>query len=231
MNAVIASMSALPENHPYRVVVPPQPTAPPLRRDDDIRFDTSTPSDWTSSLYQVVGLFVVDLLSPPQLVFEPGWHRHEWGARREHTLSTAQTAALAIRDSSGLDAERLGAIFSVERESFQRWLSGRVTPTVAKQEQLFALQHLFEDLSHRVPDPRAWLLSPGVAEGVTPHKMLCEGRLSGVARLVAQIERPDARRRVVDSEGQVGTTIRGSLRALDDGTPEDEWDDSAGVLP
>ena len=58
---------------------------------------------------------------------------------------TPESAAVAsdVRDLSGLSAGKLGDIFPIERESYQRWISGKNTPSEGNLERLLALRHLF----------------------------------------------------------------------------------------
>src|SRR5206468_424785 len=61
----------------------------------------------------------------------------------EDSPAIPESAAVAreVRDLSGLSAEKLGDIFPIERESYQRWISGKNIPSEGNFERLLALRH------------------------------------------------------------------------------------------
>ncbi len=142
------------------------------------------------------------------------------------STSASAAAAREVRELSGLPAERLGAIFPVERESFQRWVAG-TNPGRANLERLLALRHFLRALRERVADPKTWLISPlSTLEDQTPYDVLRTGGLTSLWTEISGLS-PSAAptERFVDAEGNTGLLVRGSLRADDTPTPAEELDD------
>lgn len=142
---------------------------------------------------------------------------------------TPESAAVAseVRDLSGLSAEKLGDIFPIERESYQRWISGKNTPSEANLERLLALRHYFRAVADRVESPKAWLLSP-LVEGAmsgSPYDLLRAGNLSSaweaLSTLPSRVERHTRRA----SDGSEAVVIEGSVRGRNAPTTADELDD------
>jgi hypothetical protein len=142
---------------------------------------------------------------------------------------TPESAAIAseVRDLSGLSAEKLGDIFPIERESYQRWISGKNTPSEGNLERLLALRHYFRAVADRVDTPKAWLLSP-LAEGVmssSPYDLLRAGDLSAawdaISRLPSRAKRYTRRA----SDGSEVVVIEGSVRGRNAPTGAEELDD------
>lgn len=136
-------------------------------------------------------------------------------------------AAREVRDLSGLSAERLGEIFPVERESYQRWVSGSTTPSPANLERLLALKHFLRELANRVADPNSWLLEP-LAAGTpspTPYEALKTGNLADVWDAIADLPSKATRYTRELADGSVLTVTEGSLRGRDVRTSEEELDD------
>lgn len=140
-----------------------------------------------------------------------------------------ESAAIAreVRDLSGLSAEKLGEIFPIERESYQRWISGKNTPSEGNLERLLALRHFFRTVADRVESPKAWLLTP-LAEGVmsgSPYDLLRAGDFSSswdaISRLPSTAKRYSRRAR----DGSELTVIEGSLRGRNLPTSAEELDD------
>jgi hypothetical protein len=140
-----------------------------------------------------------------------------------------ESAAVAseVRDLSGLSAEKLGEIFPIERESYQRWISGKNTPSEGNLERLLALRHYFRAVADRVDSPKAWLLSPLVegAMSTSPYDLLRSGNLSSaweaLSTLPSRIERHTRRA----SDGSEAVVIEDSVRGRNAPTTADELDD------
>ena len=144
-----------------------------------------------------------------------------------------ETALIAkeVRDLSGLSAARLGDIFPIERETFQRWMSGRITPPSANLERLLALRHFLRELANRTEDPKSVLLSP-LSEGQpsdTLYGLLKSGNLSAAWGAIANMTSTASRYTRETEDGAVLTVTRGSLRGRDVREAEedlgnyDEW--------
>lgn len=141
-------------------------------------------------------------------------------------------AAREVRDLSGLSAERLGLVFGIERETYQRWIAGRITPSSANLERLLALRHFIRELAHRVESPKTWLLSPLSYEGSTPtpYELLKTGNLHALWDLAAgQASRAPRYSRETENEGSL-TVVSGSLRGRDYRATEEELDDYSELL-
>jgi transcriptional regulator with XRE-family HTH domain len=148
---------------------------------------------------------------------------------QDASIALPESALIAkeVRDLSGLSAERLGEIFPVERESFQRWLSGRTTPSPANLERLLTLRHFLRELANRVESAQSWLLTPLVegTSSATPHEMLKAGNVADLWDAVADL--PSKARRYTQraADGSLLTVTEGSLRGRDNRTNEEELDD------
>lgn len=145
---------------------------------------------------------------------------------RNATLESA-TVAREVRRLSGLGAKKLGELFPVERESYQRWVSGDVVPSSANLERLLALRHFFEALAHRVESPKNWLLAPLHEDEFSPsaYETLKAGRLGELWEAIAQLPSRMARRTYVAADGGFATRVEGSLRGRDYRASSDELDD------
>lgn len=142
---------------------------------------------------------------------------------------TPESAAVAseVRDLSGLSAEKLGDIFPIERESYQRWISGKNTPSEGNLERLLALRHYFRAVADRVDTPKAWLLSP-LAEGVmssSPYDLLRSGNLSSAWDALSTLPSRAKRHTRRASDGSEAIVIEGSARGRNAPTTADESDD------
>lgn len=145
----------------------------------------------------------------------------------------APTAILAdeVRQLSGLSTQALGAIFPVVRESYQRWVSGRTTPSEGDLRRLLALRELFHHLRDRVPNVRNWLFTP-IQPGVTPYDLLKEGRISEVWDEAIRLNRQTlstARNREGEFSGVLEGGVRGRWKnaalTLEDADDLSDWDD------
>ena len=140
-----------------------------------------------------------------------------------------ESAAIAseVRDLSGLSAEKLGDIFPIERESYQRWISGKNTPSEGNLERLLALRHYLRAVADRVDSPRAWLLSP-LAEGTmssSPYDLLRSGNLSSAWDALSTLPSRADRHTRRASDGSEAVVIEGSVRGRNAPTTADELDD------
>lgn len=103
---------------------------------------------------------------------------------RSHTVADpvplSADVARTIREVSGLGAERLGDLFPVARETFQRWTSGAGIPSTANLERLLLLRRLLLDIASRTNDVRGWLLTPidERDDHKSPFALLKEGRVT-----------------------------------------------------
>lgn len=140
--------------------------------------------------------------------------------------SASSQAAHELRELSGLSARQLGEIFPVARESFQRWVSGDLSPSAENLQRLMALRHFLRALADRVPDARAWLLTPlpGTQGNETPLDRLARGDMAQLWRAIADFPSRSSPEAVIDAEGDRGVVVRSSLRGTDAPTPEDELD-------
>jgi transcriptional regulator with XRE-family HTH domain len=147
-------------------------------------------------------------------------------AEEETPLPESALVAKEVRNLSGLSAERLGEIFPVERESYQRWISGRTVPSPANLERLLALRHFLRELPNRVPEPKSWLLSP-LGEGTaspTPHQLLKAGNLAELWNALADLPSSAPRYTRQSADGSTLTVTEGSLRGRDLPTSAEELD-------
>lgn len=146
--------------------------------------------------------------------------------------SEAALVAAEVREISGLSAKKLGAIFPVERESFQRWLSGEQTPSEAHLERLLTLRHFLRALEQRVPDPTSWLLAPIHDEQATPsaYEVLRSGNLTDLWAAISALPSSAPRRTYLSEEGGFATVVDGSLRGRDHSAAAEELDDYAGLF-
>lgn len=159
-------------------------------------------------------------------------------AHRDELLFTATppapaTADLAreVRDLSGLSAARLAELFPVERETYQRWITGS-PPSSANEERLLAIRHFLRELTHRVSNVRTWLLAPLVdgADSPSAFEVLKGGRLAELWDAIADLPSTAGRQTYVASDGSTLTELQGSRRGRDLRTPEEELDDYAEWL-
>jgi len=142
-------------------------------------------------------------------------------------LPESALIAREVRDLSGLSAERLGQIFPVERESYQRWVSGKTTPSAANLERLLALRHFLRELANRVQTPKSWLLTPlseGTSSG-TPYEALKRGNLADLWDALAGLPSRARRYTREAADGTTLTVTEGSLRGRDIRTTPEELDD------
>jgi hypothetical protein len=142
---------------------------------------------------------------------------------------TPESAAIAseVRDLSGLSAEKLGDIFPIERESYQRWISGKNTPSEGNLERLLALRHYFRAVADRVDTPKTWLLSP-LAQGVmssSPYDLLRSGNFSSAWDALSTLPSRAKRHTRRASDGSEAVVIEGSVRGRNAPTTADELDD------
>lgn len=156
----------------------------------------------------------------------------EHGTGGEDDLSESAAVAREVRDLSGLGARRLGEIFPVERESYQRWVSGRITPSAENLERLLALRHFMRELANRVPSPKSWLLSPIVegAESPTPYELMKAGNLVDAWAAIADLPSKARRYTREAADGSTLTVTEGSVRGRDLRTSEDEIGDYSDWL-
>ncbi len=149
----------------------------------------------------------------------------------EPELPESALAAREVRELSGLSAGRLGDVFPVHREIFQRWTSGK-PPSAANLERLLALRHFLRALAERVADPNSWLLSP-LDEGAaspTAYEVLKTGNLRALWNAIVDLPSTAKRyTREIPGEGAV-TVVEGSLRGRDYPTTEEELDDYAELF-
>lgn len=147
-------------------------------------------------------------------------------------LPESAVIAREVRDLSGLGARRLGEIFPVERESYQRWVSGRITPSAENLERLLALRHFFRELANRVPSPKSWLLAP-LLEGKaspTPYELIKAGNLADVWAAIEGLPSKARRYTRTAADGSIVTVTEGSVRGRDLRTSEDEMSDYSDWL-
>lgn len=147
---------------------------------------------------------------------------------RDSAIPLPESALIAreVRDLSGLGAQRLGEIFPVERESYQRWVSGKTQPSPANLERLLALRHFLRELANRVPNPKNWILAP-LAEGTsgTRYEALKAGKLSALWDAIAVLPSGAERYTRKAPDGSILTVTDGSLRGRDIRTSPEELED------
>jgi hypothetical protein len=146
-------------------------------------------------------------------------------------LPESAAVAREVRELSGLSAAKLGDVFPVQREIFQRWIAGS-PPSAANLERLLALRHFLRALAARVQDPKTWLLSPLKEDAASPtaYDLLKAGNLAAVWDAIVAL--PSKRKRYtreISGEGAV-TVAEGSLRGRDYRTSEEELDDYAELF-
>jgi transcriptional regulator with XRE-family HTH domain len=147
------------------------------------------------------------------------------------TLPESALVAKEVRDLTGLSAERLGDIFPVERESYQRWISGKTTPSSANLERLLALRHFARALAARVADSKTWLLSPLPSAGSgTAYDTLRGGNLNALWDAIGDLPSSAPRYTRQAADGTVLTVTEGSLRGRDFRTSAEGLDDDADWL-
>jgi len=142
-------------------------------------------------------------------------------------LPESALVAWEVRDLTGLAADKLAELFPVERESYQRWLSGRTRPSSANLERLLAFRHFLRELANRVEDPKIWLLAP-LSEGtssITPYEALKAGNLSAAWDAIADLPSKATRYAREAPDGETLIVTEGSLRGRDLRTSEEELDD------
>ena len=159
-------------------------------------------------------------------VAERAFHRPQ--PRLEEPLPVSAVVARALRDFSGLSAERLGEVFPVARETFQRWVTGTGHPSTANLQRLMLLDRFVRDISSRTDDVKAWLLAPveGRADMRTPYDLIKEGRLTEAWNLARSAG--SARfERYRDAEGNFATRVRGNIAGTleSEGDGHDDFDD------
>ena len=146
-------------------------------------------------------------------------------------LPESAIVAAEVRDLSGLSAAKLGKLFPVERETYQRWMAGKMIPSSANLERLLALRHFLRELAHRVQSPKSWLLSP-LHSGSSPtaYEALRRGNLADLWDAIADL--PSAAFRYTREAADRGTitVIEGSLRGRDYRTSDEELDGYAELL-
>lgn len=153
-------------------------------------------------------------------------------SKSKHPKSEAASVAAEVREISGLSARKLGAIFPVQRESFQRWLNGEQTPSEANLERLLTLRHFLRALAQRVPDPTSWLLSP-LHDGratASAYDVLRSGNLTDLWAAISALPSTAPRRTYVSEEGGFATVVEGSLRGRDYSATAEELDDYAELF-
>jgi len=131
-------------------------------------------------------------------------------------LPESAAVAREVRELSGLSAAKLGDVFPVQREIFQRWIAGS-PPSAANLERLLALRHFLRALADRVQDPKTWLLSPLKEDAASPtaYDLLKAGNLAALwDAIVALPSKPKRYTREIPGEGTV-TVVEGSLRGRD----------------
>lgn len=152
--------------------------------------------------------------------------------KSRRTGSEAASIASEVRVISGLSVRKLAEIFPVERESFQRWLSGEQTPSSANLERLLALRHFLQALAQRVGDPKSWLLAPLYGEQAAPsaYDVLRSGNLTDLWAAISALPGNAPRRTYLSEEGGFATVVEGSLRGRDYRASEEELDDYAELF-
>lgn len=148
----------------------------------------------------------------------------EVGLVEQTQLPESALVAKEVRDLSGLGAQKLGAIFPVERESYQRWISGTIVPSAGNLERLLALRHFLRELANRVEAPKSWLLAP-LAEGVssgTRYEALKAGNLTALWDSIADLPSKTKQYTREMPDGTVLTVKEGSLRGREIRTTPDE---------
>lgn len=146
-------------------------------------------------------------------------------------LPESAAVAREVRELSGLSAVKLGDVFPVQREIFQRWIAGS-PPSAANLERLLALRHFLRALADRVQDPKTWLLSPLKEDAASPtaYDLLKVGNLAVLwDAILALPSKPRRYTREIPGEGVV-TVVEGSLRGRDYRTSEEELDDYAELF-
>jgi hypothetical protein len=142
-------------------------------------------------------------------------------------VSEVRAAASEIREISGLGAEKLGALFPVERESYQRWISGVTEPSAGNLERLYALRHFLRALADRVDNAKHWLLSPlpGSPDGRTAYDTIKAGNLTRLWDAIALLPSRTSSEPILDSDGNYAVRRETSMRAFERPLPEEELDD------
>jgi transcriptional regulator with XRE-family HTH domain len=150
----------------------------------------------------------------------------------EAALPESASVARDVRDLSGLSAREIGAIFPVERETVQRWLSGAIVPSSSNLQRLLTLRHFFRALRSRVDDPKTWLFSP-IEESIdlrTAYEMLSAGNLSALWDAIASIPTTAERKTYLAEDGSFVTVAEGSRRSPDIRVTEEEISDYADMF-
>jgi hypothetical protein len=135
---------------------------------------------------------------------------------------------------SGLSAQRVGELFPVERETYQRWLSGQIgSPSDSNLERLLSLRTLFDELSGRVTSVKEWLLtSQGGSHGeVTPYSLLRQGRLDAVRSLVVNLPTSTTDSAFVASDSRGAVKIEHAVHVQNSPTTDSELDEMAEWAP
>jgi transcriptional regulator with XRE-family HTH domain len=142
------------------------------------------------------------------------------------TLPESALIAREVRDVSGLSAQKLGEIFPVERESYQRWMSGKTVPSADNLERLLALRHFFSELSNRIADAKTWLFAPFAEEGASGSRFdaLKAGKLTALWESIADLPSKKPRHTREMDDGTVLTVTEGALRGRDIRTSPEELD-------
>jgi hypothetical protein len=132
---------------------------------------------------------------------------------RSELLPPSAVLARAVRRTSGLSTTLLADLFPIERESYQRWISGATSPSAGNFRRLTTLHRFFEDLASRTDRPGEWLLAALPVTQVTPYDLLKEGRLTEVWGLVQSLRAPTYER-YRNADGEWSIRIPASIGPL-----------------
>lgn len=98
----------------------------------------------------------------------------EAAIQQDVLVSLRENPAKSLRDISGLELDRLSAIFGVSRTAYYDWMSGS-TPRGERRDHLLEVLSLVEEASKRLGDPAGtstWLLTPVSSRGERPIDFL-----------------------------------------------------------
>lgn len=103
---------------------------------------------------------------------------HTPAAAEPNAPGPASALAAEVRSLSGVSTEKLSALVPVERETYQRWLSGRIEPSEANLERLLLLRSFFLAAQARTDAVSHWLLTPSDGPDSSPFEALRRGDVS-----------------------------------------------------
>jgi len=208
--------------------------APEVERQVVCVFGTTSKSPWVTALTEGIALE-----GAYRVLYRhrgPGYGSLGWAGTGPTVIVTTSmidppvhgNPAAHVRDLSGLSAERVAEFFPVSRETFQRWISGAVHPSTANLERLMRLRYFLQEATNRVPDVRAWLLSPLPSlDGATPSDLLKQGQLTRVWEHLQVLPHRYPNPSYTDRDGRRITHVLHSTRGILHDTDEDELDDFA----